>query len=129
MTVTLNRAYNGLPAGTVAEFSSELEAALIAQGLALNGGTPSTGAQTRTESPVTAVSLSGTAFIAVGAASVVISNANITANSKAVAVVAQAAADATLTNILRVSCAAGAVTITGNANATAATEVAYVVFN
>jgi hypothetical protein len=128
--VTLLRSYNGLAAGAVAEFPAELEAALVAQKLATSGGTPTAGAQTRTEPPIAGMQgWAFSAFIAAGASSVVVSNANITANSKAVAVVAQAAADATLTQVLRCTCAAGTVTVTGNANATAATEVAVIVFN
>lgn len=127
MTVTLNRSYQGLPAGTVTEFSAELEAALIAQGLASNGGTLTAGALSNTANGLKVVGFAGTAVIAAAASSVVISNPAITANSKAFAQVAQAAADATLTSVLRVSCAAGAVTITGNAAATAATEVSYLI--
>jgi len=70
----------------------------------------------------------GRCAIAAGASSVVITNRNVNVQSTVVAVLSGAAADATLTSILRVTPANGSVTITGNANATAATQVDYVVF-
>ena len=70
----------------------------------------------------------GRAAIAVGASSVVITNPLVTPTSTVLAVISQAAADATLTQILRVSCGAGTITITGNANATAATQVDWCLF-
>jgi hypothetical protein len=118
MAVLLNKAYGGHVAGSIREFSSELEAALIAQGIATASVVASvtTGAQT-------SESWSGTAAIAIGASSVVITNALIKANSKVWAVVAQAAADSTLLRIERVVTADGSVTIYGTANATAITLV------
>ena len=70
----------------------------------------------------------GRASIAIGAASVVITNALVLPTSTVLAVISQAAADATLTQILRVSCGLGTITITGNANATAATQVDWCLF-
>ncbi len=70
----------------------------------------------------------GRCAIAIGASSVTITNRNINAQSTVIAVFSGAAADATLTQILRVTPANGSVTITGNANATAATQVDYLVF-
>lgn len=116
MAVTLLRAYQGTPAGQVVEYTAELEAALVAQGLATAGGTITTGAQTQN-------TWSGTASVAIGAASVVITNSNIVANTKVWAVVAQAAADATALRVERVVPAAGSVTIYVTAAATAATTV------
>jgi hypothetical protein len=118
MAVLLNKAYGGHVAGSIREFSSELEAALIAQGIATASVVASitTGAQTSD-------SWSGTAAIAIGASSVVITNSLIKANSKVWAVVAQAAADGTLLRIERVVTADGSVTIYGTANATAITLV------
>lgn len=131
MTVLLNRSYNGFVAGSVVEFSAELEASLIAQGLAsASVAALTSGAQSRTDGTNTLIPvLAGTGAIAAAASTLVISNANITANSKAFAMISQAAADGTATSIVRVSCAAGAVTITANAAATAATEVSFVVFS
>lgn len=117
MSVLLNRAYAGFVAGTIAEFSSELEAALIAQGIATtNAGPATSGAQSNSV-------YQGQAVIPIGASSVVITNPNIDANSKVWAVVSQAAADGTLLRVERVVPAAGSVTIYGTANATAATVI------
>jgi hypothetical protein len=118
MAVTLLRAYGGSAAGSVVEYDSVTEAALIAQGLASSAAASAitTGAQTQN-------TWSGSAAIAAGASSVVITNSNITANSKVWAVVAQAAADGTLLRVERVVPAAGSVTIYGTANATATTLI------
>lgn len=124
MTVSLLRPYGTTPAGTVITLPDSTETALVAQGLATSvaASTTSTGAQT-------IAAMRGKSAIAAGASSVVITNALVTAGSSAFAVISQSAADATCTQILRVSVAAGALTITGNANATAATLVDWVVFN
>lgn len=116
MSVTLLRAYGGTAAGQIVEYSSELETALVAQSLATAGGTITSGAQTQN-------TWSGTAAVAIGATSVVITNSNINANSKVWAVVAQAAADATALRVERIVPAAGSVTIHVTAAATAATIV------
>lgn len=118
MAVLLNKAYAGNAAGSIREFTAELEAALIAQGIASASvvGSVTTGAQTTN-------TWSGTAAIAIGASSVVITNDLIKANSKVWAVVAQAAADGTLLRVERVVCADGSVTIYGTANATAITLI------
>lgn len=69
----------------------------------------------------------GFANIALGAASVVVTNSLVTVNS---IVMAQLAfLDATLINIKCVVTAAGSFTITGNANATAQTKVSFLVIN
>ena len=118
MAVLLNKAYGGHAAGTVREFSSELETALIAQGLASASvvGSVTTGAQISN-------TWSGTVAVAAGASSVVVTNDLIKANSKVWACVAQAAADTTLLRVERVLCADGSVTIYGTANATATTLI------
>lgn len=67
----------------------------------------------------------GQAKIALGAASVVVTNSLVTANSIVLAQLATA--DATLTFIKSVVCAAGSFTVTGNANATADTKVSFIV--
>ena len=124
MTVTLSRAYQGTPAGTVVTYPDSTEAALIAQGLAVAGAkaNTSTGAQT-------VAAASGPAAIAAGASSVVITNPLVSASSKVFAVVSQAAADATLLRVERVVPAAGSFTIHGTANATATTLIDWIVFN
>jgi len=70
----------------------------------------------------------GRCAIAAAAASVVITSSIVTATSTVLAVINQAATDATLTQILRVQTAGGSFTITGNAAATAAVTVDFVVF-
>lgn len=115
--VQLTRPYMNNPAGTVCEFTAELEASLIAQGLAVTSAGPATsGAQTT-------LALSGSATIAAAASSVTITNPLITANMKIFAVIAQAAADGTALYVARIVPAAGSVTIYVNAAATAATVI------
>lgn len=122
MSVTLNRAYGGLNAGQTAEFSQELEAALVAQGLAVAAT-----ANTATSGPLTQNTWNGTAIIPIASSSVVITNSLINANSYVHAVVSQAAADGTLLRVERVVCGAGLVTIYGTAAATAATTIAWAI--
>lgn len=118
MAILLSKAYNNCAAGTVQEFTAELEASLIAQGFGTASVVTSitTGAQNSTL-------YSGTAAVAIGAASVVITNPLIVANSKIWAVVAQAAADATALRVERIVAGAGLVTIYVTAAATAATYI------
>lgn len=124
MTVLLNRSYMGLLAGTTVGLATNVEQALIAQGLA-------TAALDANITPgnVAADVFTGTVAIAAGASSVTITNRYIDANSKVYATIAQAAADGTLLYLPRVLCANGAagapgtVTIYGNAAATAAVLV------
>lgn len=70
---------------------------------------------------------SGRVAIAAGASSVVVTNSQATLGGTVMAIINQATADATLTQIVRISTAAGSFTIYGNANATAATVVDFVV--
>lgn len=84
-----------------------------------SSGTPGAATQQTTK---------GRVAIAIGASSVVVTNALVKPTSTVLAVISQAGADATLTQILRVSCANGSFTITGNANATAATQVDWALF-
>jgi hypothetical protein len=117
MTIALSRNYAGMAAGAVVKLSTALEASLIAQGFAAASAAALTaGAQTMNVN-------SGTAVIAAGASSVVVTNNLVDANSKIVAVVAQAAADGTLLRVERVLPAAGSFTIYGTANATANVNV------
>ena len=118
MAILLSKAYNNCAAGTVQEFTAELEAALIAQGLATTALVTAitTGAQS-------SASYSGTAAVAIAAASVVITNPIITANTKVWAVVSQAAADGTALRVERIVPGAGLVTIYVTAGATAATYI------
>jgi hypothetical protein len=123
MTVLLNRSYASYAAGAIVELEASTEAALIAQGLASSSSSaPTTGA-------ATTFANSGAAAIAAGSSSVVITNANVTANSKVWACVGQAAADTTLLRVERVVPAAGSFTIYGTANATATTVIDWCILN
>jgi hypothetical protein len=70
---------------------------------------------------------SGTVAIAIGAASVTVTNSLVTASSRVFATLQFV--DATLTTIRTVVPGAGSFVITGNGNATAATKVAFFVVN
>lgn len=128
MTVLLNRSYMGLLAATTVGLATNVEQALIAQGLA-------TAALKANITPgnVTANVLSGTVAIAAGQTSVTIANTFIDANTKVFATISQAAADGTLLYLPRivpvsgVNGQPGSVTIYGNAAATAAVLVDWVI--
>lgn len=118
MTVSLNRAYQGVPAGQIVSFTTEVEAALIAQNLAAASTRALTTAGAQTQN-----SLAGTVIFAAAATSVVVTNSLVDANSHVTAKIAQSGADGTFTFVARVLCAAGSFTIFANAAATAATLV------
>lgn len=124
MTVLLKNGYAGYLAGTTVMLSTNVETALIAQGMATSAA-----ANTITTGAVTANVVSGRAAIAAGASSVVITNNLVDANTKVFAVVAQAAADGTLLRVERILCAAGSFTIYGTANATATTYVDWTIIS
>lgn len=115
--VLLNRAYAGYPAGTIVQLTTVEEAAVIANGIAVTSAGPVTPGAVRTERSF------GRCGIAIGASSVVVTCPIVTAESKVFAVLAQAAADATLLRVERILCANGSFTIFGTANATAAVAV------
>lgn len=122
--ILLNRGYFGYLASTVVSLDKPTEDALVAQGLAtVSAAKPTAGAVT-----IQGISR-GKCAIAAGASSVVITTDQCLLQSSGFAVISQAAADGTLTSILRVTIAAGAMTITGNANATADTQIDWVIFN
>lgn len=118
MAVLLLRPYAGNAAGATVELPAELEASLIAQGLASSASIANV-----TTGAVTSHTPTGTAAIAAGSSSVVITNNLVKANSKVFAVVAQAAADGTLLRVERIVPADGSFTIYGTANATATTLI------
>lgn len=122
MAVTLLRAYKGAPAAATPSFQTAEESSLIAQGLATTLAVASitSGAQTVNN-------LTGVAAVAIGASSVVITNALVDANSIIFASVRQAAADGTALRVERIVPAAGSFTIHVTANATAATLVQWAV--
>lgn len=121
--VLLNRPYGGFAAGAIAQFPATTEAALIAQGIATaSSAAPTSGA-------ITNNGTRGKAAVAIGASSVVVTCPACDANSIVLAVVSQAAADGTLLRVERVVPAAGSFTVYGTAAATAATVIAWAVFN
>jgi hypothetical protein len=123
MAVALNQPYAGYASGTVRQFRTSTETALVAAGLASSSAAAlTTGAYTTTEPQ-------GRVSFTIGTASVVITNPNVTSESKIFAVVAQAAADGTLLRVERIVPANGSFTIYGTANATAATLVDWVILN
>jgi len=126
MAVTLLQPYQGYAAGQVVDFSKELEDALVAQRLATAGGTPTAGALSTVATPVpNQLILRGIATIAVGASSVAITIPGVTAQSAVFA--SLQFTDATATFIRACVPTANTVTINVNANATAATKIAYLV--
>lgn len=124
MAVLLNKAYAGYLTGTVVNLPTNVETALVAQGLASASTVAST-----TTGAVTANVLQGTCAIAAGASSIVITNDKVDANTIIYAVVSQASADGTLLRVERVVPAAGSFTIYGTANATATTLVRWAVLS
>lgn len=123
MTVQFNRPYLGYIAGQIATLDSATETALVQQGLAVF----SVAAQT--PGAVTVNASKGRAVIAAAATSVVVTNSFCAPESTVLAIISQAAADGTLTSIVRCTPAAGSFTITGNAASTAAVQVDWVVLN
>jgi hypothetical protein len=115
--VLLSRSYAGYLAGTIVELPKSTEDALIAANQATTNAGPAT------SGPVTTTALSGSVTVAAAAASLVVTNPNVTVQSIIFAVVAQAAADGTFLRVERVVPAAGSFTIYGTAAATAATVV------
>ncbi len=120
--ILLNRSYAGYAAGTIVQLPTNVEAALIAQGLGSNSAGPVT------PGAVTTTANQGRVGIAAGSSSVVVTNPNVTAESRIFAVVAQAAADGTLLRVERIVPAAGSFTIYGTANATAAVAIDWAIF-
>lgn len=119
--ILLSRNYGGYLAGTIVQLATSTEAALIAQGFAVTSAGPVTSGAVNAGSQN-----QGRVAVAAAATSVVVTNSNVTTESKVFAVVAQAAADATAFNVARVVCAAGSFTIFLNAATTAATTVDWV---
>jgi hypothetical protein len=115
--VLLSRSYGGYAAGTIVQLTTSIEAALVAQGLATVSAGPVTPGAVSTTMPA------GRVGIAAAGTSVVVSNPSFTTESKFVASLSNAAADGTALYITRITPAAGAVTFTLNAAATAAVAV------
>lgn len=110
--ISLNRSYAGYASGTIVQLPTNVESALIAQ----NAGTNSAGPVTA--GAVTTSLMMGRAGIAAAGSSVVVTNASFTTESKFLAFLSNAAADATALYVTRITPAAGSVTFTLNAAAT-----------
>ena len=118
-----SRPIQGYQPGTVVELSASTEAALVAAGQAsVSSGPPTPG-------NVSCTATNGCCAIAAAAASVTITNPLINLQTILYAVIAQAAADGTLTSVQRVVCSNGSATIYGNAAATAAVSVDWAILN
>ena len=115
--ILLNRPYRGYAAGTIVQLQTSVEAALVAQGLASTSAGPVTPGAVSTDLPM------GRVGIAAAGTSVVVTNPNFTAESRFVAYLSNAAADTTATSVTRITPAAGSVTFTLNAAATAAVAI------
>lgn len=121
--ILLNRAYKGYLAGTIVQLATQEEAALIAQGLGSNSAGPVT------PGAVSTTATTGRVGIAAAGSSVVITNPMFNTESKVMANLSNAAADATALYITRITPAAGTVTITVNAAATAAIAIDWALFS
>jgi hypothetical protein len=115
--ILLSRPYAGYAAGTIVQLQTAVEAALVPQGFATTSAGPVTpGAISTTETQ-------GRVGIAAAGTSVVVSNPSFTTESKFAAYLSNAAADGTALYITRITPAAGSVTFTLNAGATAAVAI------
>lgn len=112
-----SRGYAGYLPGTIVQLQTSEEAALVAQGLATSNAGPVT------PGAVSTTKTSGRVGIAAAGTSVVVSNPAFDANSKFVAYLSNSGADGTATSITRITPAAGSVTFTLNAAATAAVAI------
>ena len=115
--ILLGRAYRGYAAATIVQLQTSMESALIAQGLATSSAGPVTPGAVSTDLTT------GRLGIAAAGTSVVLTNPNITTESKVFGVLSNAAADGTALYITRITPAAGSVTFTLNAAATAAVSI------
>lgn len=115
--ILLGRSYGGYTAGTIVQLATSVEAALVAQGLATVSAGPVTPGAVTTNQPA------GRVGIAAAGTSVVVTNPAFTTESKFAAYLSNAAADGTALYVTRITPAAGSVTFTVNAGATAAIAI------
>lgn len=115
-----SRGLAGYTAGTIVQMQTSAEAAAVAQGLATVSAGPVT------PGAVTTTNTAGRVGIAAAGTAVVVSNAQFTTESKFVAYLSNAAADGTALSVTRITPAAGSVTFTLNAAATAAVAIDWV---
>jgi hypothetical protein len=121
--ILLSRVYGAYLAGAIVQLPTSTEAALVAQNLATVNAGPVTAGAVNAGNEV-----QGRVSFAAGAASLVVSNNNVTTESKVFAVIAQAAADGTALYVARIVCGAGFFTVYLNAAATANTVVDWALF-
>lgn len=121
--VLLLRSYAGYAAATIVQFSTVLEASLVAAGIAAVSAGPVT------PGAVSTTALFGRVGIAAAGTSVVITNPQFTTETKFGVALANAAADATALYVTRVTPANGTVTFTLNAAATAAVAIDWAVLS
>jgi hypothetical protein len=119
--ILLSRPYGGYTAGTIVQFSTTIEAALVAQGFGTVSAGPVTPGAVTTNQP------SGRVGIAAAGTSVVVTNPNITTESKFAAWLSNGTADTTALYITRIVPANGSVTFHLNAAATAAVAIDWAV--
>lgn len=115
--ILLNRSYGGYAAGTIVQLQTVTETALVAQGWATSSAGPVTPGNVTTTIPF------GRVGIAAAGTSVTVSNTSFTTESKFNAYLSNGTADTTATSITRITPAAGSVTFTLNAAATAAVAI------
>lgn len=115
--ILLSKGYAGYAAGAIVQLTTNQEAAMIAQGAATSSAGPVT------PGAVTTTATQGRLGIAAAGTSVVLTNASFTTESKFAAYLSNAAADGTALYITRITPAAGSVTFTLNAAATAAVAI------
>ena len=115
--ILLSKSVMGYASGSIVQMTTNQEAALIAQGVATASAGPVT------PGAVTTSAIQGRVGIAAAGTSVVISNPSFTTESKVFAMLSNAAADGTAFGIARITPAAGTVTITLLAAATAAVSI------
>lgn len=125
--VLLTKAYGGYAAATIVQLQTVTEAALIAQGLAtMSAGPVTNGTQAATVYTTTTNMEMGRAAGAAAATVITVANASFTAESRFMAALSNAAADATATFITRIIPAVGSVQFVLNAAATGAVSVDWV---
>jgi hypothetical protein len=115
-----NKSVYGYPVSTIVQLQTNQEAALIAQGMATTSAGPVTPGAVSTTNNM------GRVGIAAAGTSVVVTNPNFTTESKFIAYLSNAAADGTALYVTRITPAAGSVTFTLNAAATAAVAIDWV---
>ena len=116
--ILINRSLNGYQAGTVVQFATSSEGAQVAQGF----GSVSAGPVT--PGPVSVIGVQqGRCAAAAAASSITINHTGVTAETRIVAFIAQAVADTTATNVVRIVPAVGSFTLYLNAATTAATTI------